>query len=116
MAWDDFKEMSNWDSAGAGADDFDKQQARSAAKDLWQGFKIGHEQTPWTEEEAFIECVSCALLKPIQRVGELTVEIEQWKSIAQELFDDDMIGPCEECLAGESDAWTRMESLLTKNS
>lgn len=74
MAWDDFKEMSNWDSSGNDMDDFERQQLRSAAKDLYQGFKIGHEQTSWTEEESFIECVSNGLFQPIKRVGELAVD------------------------------------------
>ena len=58
MTWDDFTEMTNWDSGGGDMDDFVKHQARSAAEDIFKAWLVAVQETSWSEKRAFIECGS----------------------------------------------------------
>jgi hypothetical protein len=56
-------------------DDFVKQQARSAAEDIFKAWLVAVQETSWSEKRAFIECVSAGIISAYERVGTLTVEI-----------------------------------------
>jgi len=67
-------------------DDFVKQQARSAAEDIFKAWLVAVQETSWSEKRAFIECVSAGIISAYERVGTLTVEIEQLRTKLHESY------------------------------